>query len=187
MSNQRSLKNERGFTLIEILMAVVLVAILTTIGITQFTDFSADAKNSAVKQSLSAMRSALSIQYAQMRLRCGTTGSTWPAVANLQNNDITNGGSPCTTTQVSNPQDRQFLAGGIPQNPWSGSGCTGSTAGSNLSPNSVQASPSMTPVGTAISGVLTSPGCGWLYDTTSGIFRANTKNNNGGAADESSY
>ena len=43
---------QEGFTLIEILMTVLIIVILAVVGITQFNNFAADAKNAATKSDL---------------------------------------------------------------------------------------------------------------------------------------
>lgn len=56
---------ERGFTLLEMLIAVVILGILAMIIIPQFTASTDDAKVAAVKADLSAMRSAIEVYYQQ--------------------------------------------------------------------------------------------------------------------------
>ncbi len=48
-----------GFTLVEILMAVLLLSVLATIGITQFTDFSKDARTVVTTEKLMALKTAI--------------------------------------------------------------------------------------------------------------------------------
>jgi len=85
-------KKQSGFTLIELLMAVLIIAILATVGITQFNNFSSDAKNSATKANLAILRNAIGTMNALERIRCGKVNLLFPAVGTLQSNDI----SGCT-------------------------------------------------------------------------------------------
>jgi prepilin-type N-terminal cleavage/methylation domain-containing protein len=55
----RNVLQAAGFTLIEILMVLILLAILTRIGITQFTDYSKDAKTAVTQDSLAALKRAI--------------------------------------------------------------------------------------------------------------------------------
>jgi len=51
--------NEKAFTLVEILMVVVLIAILTTIGITSGINFSQDARIAVTNEKMAAIKAAI--------------------------------------------------------------------------------------------------------------------------------
>ena len=57
----------QGFTLIEILMVMILVAILVTVGVTQFTNFSAESRTNTLRSNLQILRNAIGTQNGQMR------------------------------------------------------------------------------------------------------------------------
>ena len=48
-----------GFTLIELLMTISIVAVLSTVAITQFADFGKDARAAVTKERLSALKIAI--------------------------------------------------------------------------------------------------------------------------------
>ena len=186
--------SQAGFTLIEILMAVVLVGILATIAVTQFTDFSKEAKNSSVRQSLAVLRAGIQKQYGNMRVRCNLSASEaseYPDVAQIVANDITANkadasASVCTTTEIAQVADRYFVSGGVPENPWSSGTCTAAerrgVVVSGATPTAEMAT------GTDIGTLVAPAGCGWIYEATTGRIKANSKNNGGGANEsESSY
>lgn len=59
------IKNSKGFTLIELVMVIVILGVLAAIAIPKFADLSGEAKISAAKSGLGAIRSVVAIQYAQ--------------------------------------------------------------------------------------------------------------------------
>jgi len=168
------MRSQRGFTLIEILMVVMLVAILAAISIPQFIDFRVDAKNAATQSALGTMRTAIANQYVNSAARCATTA--WPKVAQLVANDITAGtGAPCTAAQVPTTTDRNFVAtAALPDNPWSGADAANKNAvaacsGAGCTDNTKNCS------GNAYA---TTDG-GWCYNEGNGKIRANSANSTG--------
>ncbi|MFQ5901681.1 MAG: type IV pilin protein [Thermodesulfobacteriota bacterium] len=60
----KSLKDNKGFTLIELVMVIILVAILAAVAIPRFVDLSSDADDAAADGVLGGLRSGISIYYA---------------------------------------------------------------------------------------------------------------------------
>jgi prepilin-type N-terminal cleavage/methylation domain-containing protein len=79
-----------GFTLIEILMAILIIVILAVVGITQFNNFASDAKNAATKSNLAILRNSIGTMNALERVRCSKVIQDFPDVGN----DVT--GCSCT-------------------------------------------------------------------------------------------
>ena len=113
-----SKSNKRGFTQIEILKDLVLVAVLAAVAINAFVNFRTEARDAALQANLAALRSAIAAQYAQMQLRCDTNPGVFPTLQSLTTNNITDGNSTCTTTMITVASERVFIQGGIPNNPW---------------------------------------------------------------------
>ena len=61
------LKNNRGFTLIELVMVIVLLGILAAIAVPRYVDLQQDARTAVVDASIGAIKSAAIIQYASTR------------------------------------------------------------------------------------------------------------------------
>lgn len=169
-------QNRSGFTLIEVLMAVLLIAILATIAITQFTNFARDTRNATTKENLGILRNAIQKHFGMMRLRCNNLSNGYPQVDSMNANDITQGTSGCTTTDVPELTDRYFVAGGIPENPWSEKGCSSSNkrivVDSNLNDSTMNIGTAATTI--AVGGF----DCGWIYNAETGRIKANSNNNN---------
>lgn len=61
----KPLRNQRGFTLVELLVVVIILAVLAAMVIPQLRSSSTDAKISALDTDLSAMRSSIEMYYHQ--------------------------------------------------------------------------------------------------------------------------
>ena len=126
---------QEGFTLIEILMTVLIVVILAVVGITQFSNFAADAKNAATKSNLSILRNAIGAKNALERIRCQKVSTDFPTTAALAANSIITAGGACDITTLINPAtglvygapaflslipltDQPFVQNVLPDNPW---------------------------------------------------------------------
>ncbi len=76
------LTNSKGFTLIELVIIIVILGILAAVAIPKYQDLSSEAKAAACRSSLGALRSGITIYYANQAVTTGT--AAWPSLANLE-------------------------------------------------------------------------------------------------------
>lgn len=75
------ISQKAGFTLIELVIIIVVLGILAAIAIPKYQDISSDAKEAACRSALGALRSGVTIYYANQAVKTST--ATWPAVDSL--------------------------------------------------------------------------------------------------------
>jgi prepilin-type N-terminal cleavage/methylation domain-containing protein len=72
----------RAFTLVELIVVIVVLAILSGVAIPKYFDYAAKAKESACKGTLGAVRSGIANFHANSIVSNGT--ATWPTLTQLQ-------------------------------------------------------------------------------------------------------
>jgi len=90
-------ENQKGFTLIELVMIIVILGILAAVAIPKYQDLSSEAKEAATRSALGSLRSGITIYYANKAVKTGT--AVWPVMDSL------------TTSGI-------VMAQGIPKNPY---------------------------------------------------------------------
>ena len=79
--NSRGFKKlRRGFTLIELVMVILLLAILAAIAIPNFIDFRTDAKNSATSGAIGALRAAIVVATSAIDLKEDPSSAHFPNI-----------------------------------------------------------------------------------------------------------
>jgi MSHA pilin protein MshA len=74
--------NERGFTLIELVIIIVILGILAAVAIPKYQDMSSEAREAAARGALGALRSGITIYYANQAVQTGT--ASWPSLVSLE-------------------------------------------------------------------------------------------------------
>ncbi len=90
------LNNDRGFTLIELVIIIVILGILAAVAIPKYQDMSVEAREAQGRALLGSLRSGITIFYANEAVKNGT--AAWPTVA-----DVETSGTVMAQTIPSNP------------------------------------------------------------------------------------
>jgi prepilin-type N-terminal cleavage/methylation domain-containing protein len=103
---KKKVKNEEGFTLIEIIAVLVIMGILAAVAIPKFFDLQARARQKAIYTAISEMKVRVNQRFASALLDGVAVGSVLYAEASVGTNlggdfDITNWGWAAGSTQVS--------------------------------------------------------------------------------------
>lgn len=119
----KSSRRYPGFTLIELVMVILLLAILSAIAIPNFIDFRTDAKNSATQGGVGALRAAVVIATAAIALKEDPSIGVlpkYPTILEVQGNAFlaASPNSHPVLAATSPPTAIVDAAEGIPKNPW---------------------------------------------------------------------
>lgn len=78
-------KNEKGFTLVELILVIVVLGILAAVAIPKFLDLQSAASTARQKGALAALRGSITLLHAQYLL---DTTSTYDATSVLNQTDL---------------------------------------------------------------------------------------------------
>lgn len=137
-------RNQKGFTLVELLIVVIILGILAAVVIPQFNNAASESKESALVANLATVRQAIEMYKVQHN-------DDFPATAGLA--DLTTATDVDGTVNAATGAYGPYLRNNFPKNPITGDNAITITTGvSALSAPSADG--------------------GWMYNSTTGEFRA---------------
>ncbi len=184
MHSLKSAERQSGFTLVELLIVAIILAILAAIVIPQFASTTTDAQESALRANLAGMRSAIDL-YRQQHGEfpgvsassggtCSTTAGTGlagtqQAIEDQLNRYSNAAGQTCSVADAGFAFGPYIREDELPTNPVSGSGVFAIISTGDLAM------------------VADGPGLGWKYDSAAGKIIANDTNTDGQSVPYSTY
>jgi prepilin-type N-terminal cleavage/methylation domain-containing protein len=100
------MRNQKGFTLIEIIAVLVILGILAAVAVPKFIDMQEKAREFAVSGAVAALQSTVTMEYAKALLTTPSTTTYAPASSSVVVGDFTGsitGTSTVTVTVTSGP------------------------------------------------------------------------------------
>ena len=86
---KKTLKVDKGFTLIELVMVIVIIGILAVVAIPKYISLQTDANNASEKGTVGGVRAGISIWHARNLIDGGSGANSWPEVLDYADNTAT--------------------------------------------------------------------------------------------------
>ena len=148
---------ESGFTLIELVIVITILAILAAVAIPAFQNLTGRAKDAGVQGAVGALRSAIA-SYRANEIAEGRPATNYPTLASMQD-------QADTGSSAGNPKAME--QGDTPDNPWCSTAVTQCAAAVDKD--------KVTSGAVSTRAIIVAAGDGaWRYEPSNGLIYANT-------------
>ena len=119
-----TVRETKGFTLIELVIIIVILGILAAVAIPKYQDITSQAREAAARASLGGLRSGITIFYANQAVTTGT--ARWPSVVEvLTANSVMAQGVPKNPYQTTANKPDSVISGNNHVKGWVSGGAGG--------------------------------------------------------------
>lgn len=118
-------RNNKGFTLVELVIVITVLGVLAAVAVPKFFDFTGDSKEAACRAAIGGTRAAVSNFYSYSATAAGGGSATYPTLTELQTDGTVMSNAGIPDNPYSSGSDKNAIVAGTTKGTPATSGTTG--------------------------------------------------------------